>query len=423
MSRRLHAVPRPIFRTWALGLVAALALAPVVLMAQPAAATGQPVAKAAAPVAEPQGRLESVSCISTSDCVAVGNTDPDENGVAIAERWNGTDWTSFAVPGAYVALDAVSCVSASFCMAVGYQGACPLAESLDGTTWTEVTADNRLTCQPGGLDISMLFGVSCTSPTACVAVGANQQGATGNYVSPIVGVWDGKSWSFQVPPVPPDTVGSSLSGVDCPSLSNCVAVGYDESDPDGIDQEQLEPLAESWNGARWAVATGPDEQNAWLSGVSCTSTSSCVAVGGADTYTGNFSDGWNGTSLVAMDQPGGGAGLSYLNGVSCSSPNACLAVGVADSSWNGSTWSTTQPASPRSDIPYSAWCASSTWCVAVGEDLVAYWNGTEWLPSPPAPVVAIVATPDGKGYSWPPPTAPSAPRGTRSSTGTWRASP
>ena len=67
------------------------------------------------------------------------------------------------------------------------------------------------------------------------------------------------------------------------------------------------PLAESWNGTTWTLVPTPALANtgAGLNGVSCTSPSSCMAVG-EFTGIGNemtLAEAWNGTSWSVVKTP------------------------------------------------------------------------------------------------------------------------
>jgi hypothetical protein len=68
--------------------------------------------------------LVSVSCVSASDCVAVGYTDTGNNIYeTLVMVWDGTVWSIVSSPNAGTSDDAlysVSCVSAWDCVAVGY---------------------------------------------------------------------------------------------------------------------------------------------------------------------------------------------------------------------------------------------------------------------------------------------------------------
>ena len=72
--------------------------------------------------------LQGVSCTSATACTAVGDyVNRDGTQVTLAERWNGTSWTIQSTPnptGAQYAgwtatLQGVSCTSATACTAVG----------------------------------------------------------------------------------------------------------------------------------------------------------------------------------------------------------------------------------------------------------------------------------------------------------------
>jgi hypothetical protein len=227
------------------------------------------------------GALNGVSCTSPTACTAtvIGfNT-------AIVERWDGTNWSRSDPPfpsgSDGDSLPAVSCTSATACTAVGSAGTPysegTLAEAWDGTTWTiQTTPYNGLV--PDGT-ASNLLSVSCTSATACTAVGAHT--ASGGAGLAVAERWDGSTWTLQTTPTPSGAT-SSLSGVSCTSATICTAVGtYTNSSGTEL------PLAERWDGSTWTLQTTPTPTGATsssLSGVSCTSATICTAVG---TYTNN----------------------------------------------------------------------------------------------------------------------------------------
>ena len=118
--------------------------------------------------------LEGVSCTSAWACTAVGTS----NGGTLAEQWNGTAWSIAPSPngaaGQWNGLFGVSCTSASACTAVGaYDVVDPtvseltLVEQWNGMTWSIVPSPNTSATQ----DNDLLKGVSCTSASACTAVG------------------------------------------------------------------------------------------------------------------------------------------------------------------------------------------------------------------------------------------------------------
>jgi hypothetical protein len=85
--------------------------------------------------------------------------------------------------------------------------------------------------------------------------------------------WDGTSWTIQSTPNPPGSTQIFLDGVSCTSASSCTAVGHYQS---------TLTLAEVWNGTSWAIQGTPNKagySDSALAGVSCTSVSACTAVG------------------------------------------------------------------------------------------------------------------------------------------------
>lgn len=155
---------------------------------------------------QPATFLEGVSCPATTACIAVGTAGTSSSTALVtaplAEEWTGGTWTALTVPdpgasGDLVELNSVSCISATSCMAVGDdQNAAVTADTTvaaqwNGATWTIVST-------PSPATFSALISVSCTSPTFCSAVGASSPTATG-VVSPVAETWNGSTWSLQTP--------------------------------------------------------------------------------------------------------------------------------------------------------------------------------------------------------------------------------
>ena len=90
-------------------------------------------------------------------------------------------------------LNSVSCTSSTFCIAVGTE-----IESWDGTAWTVVPSPS-----PSGSTGSGFYGVSCLSATNCTAVGYSYNGTDGsaNYQT-LIESWDGTAWSITPSPTP-----------------------------------------------------------------------------------------------------------------------------------------------------------------------------------------------------------------------------
>ena len=76
-------------------------------------------------------------------------------------------------------------------------------------------------------------------------------------------------WTIQSTPNPTGTNSSHLAGVSCTSASACTAVGYYYNSKAG----GYAPLAVRWNGSRWTIqgaANAAGAGNSYLDGVSCT---------------------------------------------------------------------------------------------------------------------------------------------------------
>jgi len=329
-------------------------------------------------------------------------------------------WTiaSGAVPAGanQTSLRAVSCTGATACMAVGEKTVDPtnwsngttLVEHWDGTTWTVLPSPN-----PPGARRSVLLGVSCTKPTRCTAVGASTPD-DGNSYTNLVERWNGTAWKIVKTP---NTVAkvNLLYAVSCTSTTSCTAVG--SAQPDGSSSTTL---VESWNGTAWTIAPSPNvveaDQNG-LYGVSCTSTTACTAVGsvrvaGSRNYD-TLAEQWNGTAwTITPSLNPSPVSLNGLGAVSCTSATSCTAVGnyynanlgpgpvTLVEHWNGAAWNVVASPNPPTEMSELSGvsCTTATACTAVGRQsssntpmitLVESWNGTVWT---------VVANPNPAGY-------------------------
>ncbi|NNN03196.1 MAG: hypothetical protein HKL87_04285 [Acidimicrobiaceae bacterium] len=127
----------------------------------------------------------------------------------------------------------------------------------------------------------MVTSVSCTSATFCVAAGDYLDLASN--AQALVSTWNGTSWTDQEVGAALNTHGNAgLYGVSCTSTTFCVAAG---SYSDSASHSQA--LVSTWNGTSWtdqevgaALNAGG---NAVLDGVSCVKGALCVT--GATTKT------------------------------------------------------------------------------------------------------------------------------------------
>ena len=345
------------------------------------------------------GGLQDVSCTAPDACTAVGEAAPNGGTWStLGLRWDGSSWAVQATPNVPdpnngSVLLGVSCTSATACSAVGENG---LAAHWDGSGWS-------LDANPQGIaDRTWLEAVSCSSPNACSAVGG-----PGHTQPTTAERWDGTTWSAQTVPTASGAIDSKLTAVSCPAKSACTAVGEYSK---GVGA----PLAERWDGASWTVQPVPDPGSLTLTGVSCANGKACMAAGYLDGDSSNNGDpskrtgstvSWNGTSWTVRSVPKPvGATATSLFGVSCASPSSCVAVGESigvtgkaktfAARWNGTSWTAqSTPVPPGSDESslYGVSCSSPNACTAVGAlttatgaslTLAERWDGSGWTVQP-----------------------------------------
>ena len=147
-----------------------------------------------------------VTCVSASECWAVGYyVNGSVTYQTLIERWDGTSWAIVSSPNTSTTqnniLYGVTCVSASDCWAVGYyQGQRrhqTLIERWDGTSWAIVSSPNTSATQDNHLS-----GVTCASASDCWAVGYASNGTD----QTLIERWDGTSWAIVISPNASTTV-------------------------------------------------------------------------------------------------------------------------------------------------------------------------------------------------------------------------
>ena len=200
------------------------------------------------------------------------------------------------------------------------------------------------------------------------------------------------SWSVVPSASPAGPSTGSFADVSCPSSTSCFAVGGASTGP----------LAEHWDGAHWSIMSVPyDPKAGSFKRISCATTTSCIAVGSA--VGGSMLAKWDGTAWSFTPFPGAGtgnAGLVTLESVTCTTATSCFAVGwkgvgastTLIESWNGAQWSIVpSPNPPDNDanLLFDVTCASPSSCFAVGGTLIEQWDGTSWS------IVTSPTFPDG----------------------------
>jgi hypothetical protein len=140
-----------------------------------------------------------------------------------------------------------------------------------------------------------------------------------------------------------------VSDLSCVSAKSCALTGLTGNSSAAYG------FLEVWNGKTWSEAKWPAAKGNTLVfglGVSCASSSNCIAVGTAGTSESRAAAAlsWNGKHWVTLKVPGPLKGdSSDLEGVSCPKANRCVAIGQV-----------------------------ATTNAATSSPLAAYWNGRSW---------------------------------------------
>jgi hypothetical protein len=198
--------------------------------------------------------LTAVSCVPGGTCDAVGSNLPG-NGTeqSLAEQWSGTKWvqqTTVNPKGQNLALYGISCSSSAACEAVGDN----VIESWNGTAWAM-----QQTATPSGDNATDLWGVSCPETGRCETVGSTFNAAA--FQLTLAEVLAGASWADQATPAPTGSesgMQGNLDAVSCSAPTACEAVGAEDVAGSG----NYIGIADRWNGTRWS-AQAPPSGAAW----------------------------------------------------------------------------------------------------------------------------------------------------------------
>jgi hypothetical protein len=308
-------------------------------------------------------QLVGVSCPSTSFCAAAdgaGNvsTSTDPTGPAATWATTNVDPGLAINPGGSYGLEGISCPSADLCVAVDSVGNVLTSTDPGGNTPTWAIADvdhsggfTAVTCRTAALCVAVDFAgdavvstnptggasawtttsisgglliheaaVACPSATRCFATGGS--GVTTITLTPSGTVSGSTTASV-------DLGINDLNGISCPTTSLCVAV-----DSAGNIEESTKPAgaASTWKRVKIDVAGASNPANP-LDGLSCPTSNRCVAVDGAGDALDTSSPTGNASAWTVHHADDLGA----LNGVSCPSASQCVAVDAAGNEVTGSS--------------------------------------------------------------------------------------
>ncbi len=260
-----------------------------------------------------------------------------------------------------VPLSGVSCPTPSMCIAVGGSAAGGDAVTLDngGSTWQSLVL-------PAGTPA--LRSIACASTTTCVAVGGADTLRTAD---------GGATWASQ-------TVAgiSALNGVNCVDTTTCIAVGT--GPPSGGCASSGASITTDDGAADWSTAS--IVPCAPLSGIDCPTAQVCFATGvgylgpgkaGVIEGSTDFGARWNQQLILYGSH-------TELDDVACTNPQSCIAVGsatyraIVDTTNAGDTWNAAGlhaiPSGSRSWFGVACWSAEG--CEAVGASQPVTLNST-----------------------------------------------
>ena len=317
----------------------------------------------------PTDNLNSVYCIATDDCWAVGNA-----GTII--HWNGVSWGEVVSPTTEN-LNEVHCADSNNCWAVGNAGAAsderPLFLQWDGVNWTQYDSST--------LNINEdLNSVYCANNNYCWSVGT--PGGT-NSRQPFLLSWDGAAWT------PYDS-----SAINQTQVMNSVSMvstiyGWAVGTPGGTNSRQ--PFLLNWDGTAWTpYNSSAINLTLNLNSVAMVSTTYGWTVGdsGGTASTRPFLMSWDGTAWAPYNSSAINLDLN-LNSVAMVSTTYGWTVGDSGGtanrrpflmSWNGAAWTPYNSTALNLNVALnSVSCIANNDCWAVGDTgTILRWNGTNW---------------------------------------------
>ena len=407
--------------------------APLLAAADRAAAeaAGWDAVKPPSPAGVADGGQENFSgaaCETATTCLAVGTYLLDTKGVnsayPLVETAGSTSWTGAVTPlpgntaqPPDASLTSVTCPSTTKCIAIGtYDDSAGNLEGLivtgSGTHWTATEAPAPGNARGGGNGQVGLTGVACGSPTSCVI--------TGGYLDDDIAIdgellSEGKNgWSVTEEPLPADAsetcsgicTRSGTVGVACPNPHACVVIG--DYFPDGFRGLLLTGYGTHWTEVKAPDRVPPSSAPTYVTGIGCPAATQCDADGfdgvGAVIGTG-YGSSWK---LTATHVPVS-AEYPVSNPVACVPQPACTIIGGevagpnnaavaylltdAGSSWQFTTAPRPANASPLKDVTFgsalsSVTCPSAGECFAAGaysapqgiRPLLLSGSGSLWIP-------------------------------------------
>ena len=327
----------------------------------------------------------SVSCAPTgTQCWAVGNLKSSQydttTGVVFATT-NGSSWATQQLPNGVNSLAGVDCFNAPQCFAVGGASYAP-----SDVTDILYTPNGGISSDGGSTwffqsQVGSITGVSCPTATDCWAVGNDSFGAAFIVATTNAGA----TWSPQIIPSGGNFV--HLSGISCANTQSCIVVGTVYHVSTSTYNGAI--FATSDGGANWTNEDGAvPSGTTGLSAVACPTASDCFATGSTAVGIGIIGTKDGGSSWTALTTFQG----KNLTGIACPNSTNCWTTGqtllgpIMNTTDGGSTWSVQGPPLFSISSLNGVSCTSVQICLAVGTQfsgaaIVSTTNGgSTWSP-------------------------------------------
>jgi hypothetical protein len=304
--------------------------------------------------------VDDMACTSAGNCVAVGSYDdnaPSQQGLLLTETSG--SWSAAEAPlptGAAAdpraSLNSVTCPSAGNCIAVGsYKDATAGGEglllNLSSGTWTATGAPLPASPAPrgGGFDSVAIPSVSCDSADDYCVAGGMYENSTGNF-TPLLLInstgTSSTSWTASAPALPGDAnnTSSELTAFQCFSSTNCNGVGFYGTTTSNIEGLLLDESSGTWTQTVAGLPAGAKTSGQFVAPgtLSCTSAGNCTTAASYVDGSGNqqglllteSAGTWATGTEASLPANAGSNPFAALTSVACPSAGNCTAVGAYD---------------------------------------------------------------------------------------------
>jgi Protein kinase domain len=211
----------------------------------------------------------------------------------------------------------------------------PGSPALPPLAWTAAKAPLPAGAVGGKEQFASLSGVACPAVGVCVAVGLYR--GSGGSVLPLIETLSSGTWVASG-----HVAGAAITqlyGVACPVRGSCVAIGT------YVTAQSRNPSVATLSDGTWTAAALPlprdadRDENTYLNGVACPAQGVCVATGGYTSENGHFqalAEMLSGGTWTAVQVPlpadavpstATSSVTAGLNGVTCLAVGSCVAVG------------------------------------------------------------------------------------------------